>query len=152
MTDRRRFLKTSLLAGATGAAGVSSVVPPARAQKGESSASTADVPTQARAQRETAVLSDEGGHGADGAHVAAPGSDFMVDLLRAADIRYVAAMPGSTFRGLQESIVTYGDNKAPELISCVHEEISAAICHGYAKVAGKPMACLVHATVGLQHA
>lgn len=35
---------------------------------------------------------------------------------------------------------------------CTHEEASAAIAHGYAKVAGKPMACLVHSTVGLQHA
>ena len=26
------------------------------------------------------------------------------------------------------------------------------MCHGYAKVARKPMACMVHGTVGLQHA
>jgi acetolactate synthase-1/2/3 large subunit len=81
-----------------------------------------------------------------------PGSDYMVDLLRAANIKYVAAMVGSTFRGLHESIVNYGGNQAPELIVCVHEEISAAAAHGYAKVAGRPMACLVHSTVGLQHA
>lgn len=76
----------------------------------------------------------------------------MVDLLRATGIEYVAAMPGSTFRGLHESIVTYGNNQKPTLIECTHEEISAAIAHGYAKVAGKPMACMVHSTVGLQHA
>ena len=34
----------------------------------------------------------------------------------------------------------------------MHEEISVAIAHGYAKVAGKPMACMMHSTVGLQHA
>jgi thiamine pyrophosphate-dependent acetolactate synthase large subunit-like protein len=84
--------------------------------------------------------------------VANPGSDFMVDLLKQAGIQYVAAMPGSTFRGLHESIVNYGGNRSPELITCVHEEISAAMAHGYAKVAGKPMACLVHSNVGLQHA
>ena len=60
-------------------------------------------------------------------------------------------MPGSTFRGLQESITNYGGNTKPELLSCVHEEISAA-CQGYAKIAGKPMAIIVHNTVGLQHA
>src|SRR5205823_4671802 len=29
---------------------------------------------------------------------------------------------------------------------------AAAMCHGYYKVAKKPMACMVHGTVGLQHA
>ena len=33
----------------------------------------------------------------------------------------------------------------------MHEEISVAISHGYAKIAGKPMACMMHSTVGLQH-
>ncbi|TPG08455.1 thiamine pyrophosphate-binding protein [Sphingomonas oligophenolica] len=76
----------------------------------------------------------------------------MVDLLRSAGISYVAAMAGSSFRGLHESLINYGDNNSPELIACPHEEVSAAMCHGYAKVAGKPMACMVHSTVGLQHA
>ena len=35
-------------------------------------------------------------------HVANPGSDFMVDCLKALGYEYVAATPGSTFRGLQE--------------------------------------------------
>jgi thiamine pyrophosphate-dependent acetolactate synthase large subunit-like protein len=34
----------------------------------------------------------------------------------------------------------------------LHEEASVGMCHGYAKVAGKPMAAMVHGTVGLQHA
>ena len=61
-------------------------------------------------------------------------------------------MPGSTFRGLHESIINYGGNTKPELLSCTHEEISAAMAHGYAKMADKPMAIIVHNTVGLQHA
>lgn len=76
----------------------------------------------------------------------------MVESIKKIGIRYVAAMPGSTFRGIHESIINYGGNVAPELISCVHEEASAALAHGYAKVAGEPMACLVHSNVGLQHA
>ena len=87
-----------------------------------------------------------------GPEVVDPGSDLMVDLLRGVGVDYVAAMPGSTFRGLHESILNHGGNKPPELITVVHEEISAALAHGYAKVAGKPMACLVHSNVGLQHA
>jgi acetolactate synthase I/II/III large subunit len=80
------------------------------------------------------------------------GSDFMVDCLRSLDIDYVASCPGSTFRGLQESIVNYGMNKRPEFITCLHEEASVAMAHGYSKIAGKPMAAMVHGVVGLQHA
>ncbi|MBV8912126.1 MAG: hypothetical protein JOZ05_03670 [Acetobacteraceae bacterium] len=80
------------------------------------------------------------------------GSDFMVDMMKRVGIDYVAAMPGSTFRGLHESIINYGRNTKPELLTCVHEEISVAFAHGYAKAAGKPMATLLHGPVGLQHA
>ncbi len=62
-------------------------------------------------------------------------------------------MPGSTFRRIHESSVTSNrKNTKLELISVVHEEISAGVAHGYSKIAGKPMAILVHNTVGLQHA
>jgi len=67
-------------------------------------------------------------------------------------IEYLAAMPGSSFRALQESFINYGKNTAPQWIECLHEEISVAMSQGYAKVEGKPMLNLVHATVGLQHA
>ena len=80
------------------------------------------------------------------------GADFMVDVLRALDIDYVAAMCASSYRGLHESIIDYGMNKKPELLTCTHEEIAVAMAHGYHKVAGKPMAATVHAVVGLQHA
>jgi thiamine pyrophosphate-dependent acetolactate synthase large subunit-like protein len=82
------------------------------------------------------------------------GSDFMIDVMRNVGIEYVAAVPGNTFKGLHESVINYGMTTTPslELISCMHEEMSVAIAHGYAKVAGKPMACMMHSTVGLQHA
>jgi thiamine pyrophosphate-dependent acetolactate synthase large subunit-like protein len=81
-----------------------------------------------------------------------PGSDFMVDVIKSLGIEYCAANPGSSFRGLHESIVNYGGNKDPELLTCCHEEGSAAIAHGYAKIEGKPMMIMAHGTVGLQHA
>ena len=85
-------------------------------------------------------------------HVHNAGSDYMVDCLKHVGFDYITCMPGSTFRGLQESITNYGGNSKPELLSCTHEEISAAMAHGYAKMAHKPMAIIVHNTVGLQHA
>ena len=81
-----------------------------------------------------------------------PGSDFMVDVIKSLNVEYVAANPGSSFRSLHESVVNYGGNKAPELITCLHEESSVAIAHGYAKAAGKPMAVMAHGSVGFQHA
>ena len=75
----------------------------------------------------------------------------MVDVLKTLNLDYVATMPGSTFRGLHESIVNYGNNTKPELLTCLHEEIAVGMAHGYAKVAGKPMGALLHGVVGLQH-
>jgi thiamine pyrophosphate-dependent acetolactate synthase large subunit-like protein len=80
------------------------------------------------------------------------GSDFMVDVIKSLGVAYVCANPGSSFRGLQESIVNYGGNRAPEFITCCHEESSVAMAHGYAKIEGTPLVVLAHGTVGLQHA
>ena len=81
-----------------------------------------------------------------------PGGDFMVDVLKTLNLEFVASNPGSSFRGIHESIINYGGNRAPEFITCCHEESSIAMAHGYSKAEGKPMAVLVHGTVGLQHA
>src|SRR5881396_1629951 len=81
-----------------------------------------------------------------------PASDFMVDVIKTLGFEYVAANPGSSFEGLHESIINYGDNKMPELLTCCHEESSVAMAHGFAKIEGKPMLALVHGNIGLQHA
>ena len=80
------------------------------------------------------------------------GSDFMVDVIKSLGLEYICANPGSSFRGLHESIINYGGNKSPELITCLHEESSVAMAHGYAKIEGKPLGVFAHGTVGLQHA
>src|SRR5262245_59883592 len=76
----------------------------------------------------------------------------MVDVIKSLGIEYVAANPGSSFEGLHESIINYGGNRTPELLTCCHEESSVAMAHGYAKIEGKPMMGMAHGTVGLQHA
>ena len=89
---------------------------------------------------------------AHGAGVPGYGSDLVVELLRAVGIEYVALNPGATYRGLHDSLVNYGGNRAPELVLTTHEEIAVAMAHGYAKARGAPMAAVVHDIVGLQHA
>ncbi|HWH40500.1 MAG TPA: thiamine pyrophosphate-binding protein [Usitatibacter sp.] len=81
-----------------------------------------------------------------------PGSDFMIDVIKTLDIDYAATNPGSSFRSLHESLINYGGNRKPEMITCTHEEAAIAMAHGYSKAAGKPMAAFVHGTVGIQHA
>ena len=80
------------------------------------------------------------------------GSDALAELLRRLDLRYLALVPGSSYRGLHDSLVNYGGNRAPQLLVCLHEEHAVAIAHGYAKVTGRPMAAAVHSNVGLMHA
>ena len=80
------------------------------------------------------------------------GSDFMVDVIKGMGIEYICSNPGSSIRGLHESVINYGGNQNPEFITCLHEESSVGMAHGYAKVEGKPIAVMAHGTVGLQHA
>ena len=80
------------------------------------------------------------------------GSDFMVDVIKTLNIKYVPANCASSFRGIHESLINYGGNKMPEFLTCTHEESAAAMAHGYFKVSGKPLMTLCHGTVGLQHA
>jgi thiamine pyrophosphate-dependent acetolactate synthase large subunit-like protein len=142
--DRRGFLKTATLAG-TG------VIAPAFSA-GQTAAEHHPAPRLHTVQL-TSRDAEQGNPPPVGATQSNCGSDFMVDVMRHVGIEYVAAIPGNTFKGLHESVINYGMTSAPalELISCMHEEMSVAIAHGYAKVAGKPMACMMHSTVGLQH-
>lgn len=142
--SRRRFVGSSALFS-----GLIGVVPQSlRAEKAEpADATRSAIPATPPIEQELAEPS----------HLPAieferAGSDFMVDVIKGLDVKYVAANPGSTFRGLHESIINYGGNEAPELLTCCHEESSVALAHGYFKITGKPMMAMVQGTVGLQHA
>ena len=76
------------------------------------------------------------------------GSDVMVDAIKAQGLRYVSLNPGSSFRGLHDSIVNYGGN-SPEMIECPHEKVAVGVAHGYAKASGEPMGVILHNVVGL---
>jgi acetolactate synthase-1/2/3 large subunit len=141
--DRRDFLKGS-------AASVAALV------AGNAAAGAQDPTTKSKPSVPPPKMSEEAETGnplaADVLTTDRPGSDFMVDVIKSLGIEYICANPGSTFRGLHESIINYGSNKNPELITCCHEETSVGMAHGYFKVEGKPLGVFVHSTVGLQHA
>jgi acetolactate synthase-1/2/3 large subunit len=130
---RREFMKRVAVAGAALAAPGEMAAAPASAQR-----PATDEPAGAA---QTEVLTE-----------GRSGSDYMVDAIKSLGVEYACANPGSSFRGLHESIINYGGNSQPELITCCHEESSIAMAHGYYKIEGKPLAVLAHGTVGVQHA
>lgn len=76
----------------------------------------------------------------------------MADMLRALEFPYVVLNPGASYRGLHDSIVNHLGNEKPQMLVVLHEEHAVAIAHGYTKVAGRPLAAIVHSNVGLMHA
>ena len=150
--DRRKFIAGAAVAGAATAvsaadsarAAITSSPAPERAPVGERPTALAQLSEQGRSAPHAMVAR---------AHTAGtPGSDFMVDVIKSLDIDYVVTNPASSCRGLHESLINYGMNTKPEMLTVMHEESGAAMAHGYYKVTGKPMMCLYHGTVGLQHA
>ncbi|MEQ9240445.1 thiamine pyrophosphate-binding protein [Roseovarius indicus] len=79
------------------------------------------------------------------------GSDLIAEMLRDLGFRHVALNPGSSFRGLHDSLVNHLGNTDPTMLLCLHEEHAVAIAHGWAKVTGEPMAVILHSNVGLMH-
>lgn len=131
-SDRRGFLK--------GAAALAGTAPIAMAQQQVAQNRAVSAPAEVSGGA-VEVLTNE-----------RPGADFMMDVIKSLGIEYAAANPASSCRGLHESMINYGGNKNPELLTCCHEESSVAMGHGYAKIEGKPMIAMVHGTVGTQHA
>ena len=144
--DRRKFLTGTAVAAtatavkssaadATGAAGAASArLPSALPPNAQTIAAETTTPQD---------LSRIGG---------VAGSDFMVDVIKSLDIKYLPANCASSYRGIHESLINYGGNKMPEFLTCTHEESAVGMAHGYFKASGKPLMSLCHGTVGLQHA
>jgi hypothetical protein len=80
------------------------------------------------------------------------GSDLVADALHALGVRYLPMNPGSSFRGLHDSVVNHGGNREPQLLLCLHEEIAVSLAHGYAKATGGIGVAALHDLVGLMHA
>jgi thiamine pyrophosphate-dependent acetolactate synthase large subunit-like protein len=155
--NRRGFLKGAASAAA-GAAAIGSPIrsvdaqSPQTATEGTPSTTPAPAPSPAQIERDAGNVRPPAVGNARAA--VRPGSDLMVQVLRDLGVEWVAANPGSSFEGLQESIINYGNppNAKPEFITALHEESAVTMAHGYGKATGKPMCALLHGTIGIQHA
>jgi thiamine pyrophosphate-dependent acetolactate synthase large subunit-like protein len=139
---RRNFLKQAAVTGAAAA------LVPASGRAGAAQ----QVATPARATAPAPPREVDPSAAVELQTIDRPGGDFMVDVIKTLNFDYIASNPGSSFRGIHESLINYGGNQTPEFITCCHEESSVAMAHGYFKAEGRPMAVLCHGTVGLQHA
>ena len=71
-------------------------------------------------------------------------SDLVIYLLNELGVEYAPLNPGATIRGLHESVVNYGNNTNPELITCCHEELAVAMAEGFYLATGRPQVTLAH--------
>src|SRR5271168_5428598 len=140
--NRRKFLAAAAVTGAAGAVKPAEAATAPQAQQRLPSAlppnahvAAAETGTPQMPQHDNGVA----------------GSDFMVDVIKTLDIKYLPANPASSFRGIHESLINYGKNTMPEFLTCTHEESAIGMCHGYFKATGKPLMTLCHGVVGLQH-
>ena len=77
------------------------------------------------------------------------GSDHMAQMLRDMAFKHVFVMPGSSFRGLHDSLVNHTGNVDPQMILAPHEMAAVAMAHGYAKATNELSCCILHNLVGL---
>ena len=145
---RRGFLKGAALAGAatTVAAPLGAIAQPLPPKRLKAPQGVSAIQKAAETGKPAQIANLP--QGAADLVAATAGSDFMVDAYKSLGIEYIASMPGSSFRGLQESFINYGKNTSPEWLTTLHEEISVAMAQGYAKVEGKPILNLVHPQSG----
>lgn len=156
--DRRGFLKSASAVSAASAAGAIAASGPVAAQSPDPAPQSPldkaplASPSESQLAREFDPLEDYPEEIIDRYFVDQPGSDYMVDVMQAMEIDYLAINAASSYRGLHESVLNYANNEQPKILTCLHEEQAVALSHGYFKVAGKPLAMACHGTVGIQHA
>jgi acetolactate synthase I/II/III large subunit len=144
--DRRRFLSGVAVAGAAG-----TLTPQLADATTAAGAASARLPS-ALPPTAQQIAAETGNPQVETNRIGGvAGSDFMVDVIKTLDIKYLPANCASSYRGIHESLINYGNNKTPEFLTCTHEESAIGISHGYFKAAGKPLLTLCHGTVGLQH-
>src|SRR6476646_7601502 len=143
--DRRKFLTGVAVAGAAG------TLAPQAADATVAAAAPARLPSVLPPTTQTIAAETNVPQAELNRIGGVAGSDFMVDVIKTLDIKYLPANCASSYRGIHESLINYGGNKMPEFLTCTHEESAVGMAQGYFKATGKPLLTLVHGTVGLQH-
>jgi len=80
------------------------------------------------------------------------GSDVVAAVTGKLGLKYIALVPGASYRGFHDSLVNFLGNENPQMVTCLHEEHAVSIADGYGKATDQPMAAALHSNVGLMHA
>jgi acetolactate synthase-1/2/3 large subunit len=72
-------------------------------------------------------------------------AELVTDTLAELGVRYLAGVIGSSIEDIVETVPA---QRTLRYLSVRHEQVASALCDGYAKVSGKPMACIAHAGPG----
>ncbi len=81
-------------------------------------------------------------------------AEAFLDALMARGIELVFANAGTDFASVIEALVKARDSgrPAPRFLTIPHENVAMAMAHGYHRATGKPVAVMVHVTVGTANA
>ncbi len=78
-------------------------------------------------------------------------SDAMADVLNGLGFKYAFLNPGSSYRGMHDSLVNYNRNRQPQAVLCNHEDVAVHMAQGYAKATQRSSLSMLHDLVGLMH-
>ncbi len=78
-------------------------------------------------------------------------SDAIAATLRNIGFEYAFLNPGSSYRGLHDSLVNFNGNRGPKAVLCSHEDICVHMAQGYSKATGRASLAILHDLVGLMH-
>ena len=106
--DRRSILKGISAVGATTLAAAGAQAQPAPTAPAPAAAAPAAPPAHARDWTPASGSPDPGPQ-----VQANSGSDFMIDVFKSLGFEYMAANPGTSWRGFHESLINYGGNVCP---------------------------------------
>jgi hypothetical protein len=110
--DRRKFLTGVAVAGAAG------TLTPQAAKAAVADGSAAARLPSALPPTAWTIAAETGTPEKDLARIGGvAGSDFMVDVIKTLDIKYLPSNCASSFRGIHESLIS-GNNKMPEFLTC----------------------------------
>ena len=81
-------------------------------------------------------------------------AEAFLDSLVSREIELVFANAGTDFASIIEALVKARDSgrRAPRFVTVPHENVAVAMAHGYHHATGKPVAVMVHVTVGTANA
>ena len=66
------------------------------------------------------------------------GSDVVAEVARRLNLKYIALVPGASYRGFHDSIVNYLGNTNPQMVICLHVLRCLQATYRFFYLSGRP--------------